>query len=79
MNLTEQIMDLQALKEAAAQDEKNGKTPKISSKAFGIYESVARNLAGDYSKGRVSLREALTTTDAVKLIPNIIEGQLSEA
>lgn len=79
MNLTEQIMDLQALKEAAAQDEKNGKTPKISSKAFGIYESVARNLAGDYSKGRVSLREALTTTDAVKLIPKIIEGQLREA
>ena len=79
MNLTEQIRNLQALKEAAAVSEKAGKTPKLSSKAIGIYENAARNLMGDFSCGRVNVREALTTTDAVKLIPRIIEGQLREA
>ena len=36
MNLTEQIGNLHALKEAAMIDEKAGKTPKLSSKAIGI-------------------------------------------
>ena len=79
MNLTEQIGNLHALKEAAMIDEKAGKTPKLSSKAIGIYENAARNLIGDFSEGRVNVREALTTTDAVKLIPRIIEGALREA
>ncbi len=79
MNLTEQIGNLHALKEAAMIDEKAGKTPELSSKAIGIYENAARNLIGDFSKGRVNVREALTTTDAVKLIPRIIEGALREA
>ena len=79
MNLTEQIGNLHALKEAAMIDEKVGKTPKLSSKAIGIYENAARNLIGDFSEGRVNVREALTTTDAVKLIPRIIEGALREA
>ena len=79
MNLTEQIGNLHALKEAAMIDEKAGKTPKLSSKAIGIYENAARNLIGDFSEGRVNVREALTTTDAVKFIPRIIEGALREA
>ena len=79
MNLTEQIGNLRALKEAALADEKSGKSPKLSSKAMGIYEATARNLIGDFSEGKINVREALTTTDAVKLIPKIIEGQLREA
>ena len=73
MNLTEQIMDLQALKEAAAIEEKNGKSPRISSKAFGIYESVARNLVGDYSKGRADFREA---SKGGGNLPSCHEGKL---
>ena len=46
---------------------------------MGIYEATARNLIGDFSEGKINVREALTTTDAVKLIPKIIEGQLREA
>ena len=79
MNLTEQIGNLHALKEAAMIDEKAGKTPKLSSKAIGIYENAAINLIGEFSEGRVNVRESLTTTDAVKLSPRIIEGALREA
>ena len=37
------------------------------------------NSQGDFSKGRVTVQETLTSTDTVKLIPKVIEGQLREA
>ena len=42
-------------------------------------EKMARNLFGDYSQGKTTIQEALTTTDSVKLIPKVIEGKLREA
>lgn len=79
MNLTEQIRNLKALKEATAIEEKAGKAPRLTSKALGMYETAARNLAGDYSAGRVNIRETLGTTDSIKMIPKVIEGALREA
>lgn len=79
MNLTEQITNLRALKEAAKIEEKNGKTPKLSSQAIDMYEMAARNLAGDYSRGKVNVQETLTTTDSIKMVPKVIEGALREA
>ena len=79
MNLTEQIRNLQTLKEAAELKEKNGENLRLGSKALSTYEMAARNLMGDFSKGRVSVQESLTTTDSIKLIPKVIEGALREA
>lgn len=79
MNLTEQIRNLKALREASAIEEKNGKTPRLTSKAIDTYETAARNLMNDYSMGKVNIRETLATTDSVKLIPKFIEGALREA
>ena len=42
-------------------------------------ERMVRNINGDFSKGRTSIRETLTSTDTVTLIPRVIEGQLREA
>ena len=79
MNLTEQIANLRALKKATEIKEANGESPKLSSKAINMYEMAARNLAGDYSMGKVNVQETLTTTDSIKLVPKVIEGALREA
>lgn len=79
MNLTEQISNLRTLKDAAALKEAKGETVKMSSKTLGLYEMTARNLAGDYSMGKINVKESLTTTDSLKMLPRIIEGQLREA
>ena len=44
-----------------------------------MVEKMARNIHGDYSQGKATIQEAITTTDAVKLIPKVIEGKLREA
>lgn len=79
MNLTEQIMNLAAAKKAAELQEANNEKVKMSSRSLGLYETAARNLSGDYSKGKVSVRETLTTTDSIKMVPKFIEGALREA
>nr|DAV25090.1 MAG TPA: major capsid protein [Caudoviricetes sp.] len=79
MNLSEQIVNLKALRKATELKENAGEKPRLSSKAIATYEMAARNLMGDYSQGKVSVSESLTSTDAIKMIPKIIEGQLREA
>jgi hypothetical protein len=79
MNLSEQIVNLKALRKATELKENAGEKPRLSSKAIATYEMAARNLMGDYSQGKVNVSESLTSTDAIKMIPKIIEGQLREA
>ena len=85
MNLLETLQNIQNLREAAqAQQEafESGESkdaPKVSPKTFDLMEKMTRNMYGDYSMGRASIQETLTTTDTVKLIPRVIEGQLREA
>lgn len=79
MNLTEQIKNLNALKKATEIKEAAGEHPKMSSKTLHAYELAARNLAGDYSLGKVNVQETLTTTDSIKMVPKVIEGALREA
>lgn len=71
-------------KAAVAQwaDYKEGKTtvqPKAKVESFDMIEKMLMNSQGDFSKGRVTVQETLTSTDTVKLIPKVIEGQLREA
>ena len=79
MNLSEQIVNLKALRKATELKENAGEKPRLSSKAIATYEMAARNLMGDYSQGKVNVRESLTTTDSIKMVSKIIEGQLREA
>jgi hypothetical protein len=79
MNLAEALTQINSLRDIAKAQEAKGDTPSVSAKTFDLMERMARNINGDYSAGRAAIREALTSTDTVKLIPKVIEGQLREA
>lgn len=76
--LQEALKEFDVLREKNKEAEKNGEK-FLAPETIDLMEKVTRNVHGDVSKGRTSIREALTTTDTVKLIPKIIEGKLREA
>lgn len=84
MNLKEALDIVRNLRKEAEKQERDfvegklDKKPTVSPKTFDLMEKMALNMYGDFSKGRASIREALMSTDAVKLIPKVIEGQLRE-
>ena len=85
MNIQEMLTKNAELRKAdVAQwaDYKEGKAtvePKAKVESFDMIEKMLMNSQGDFSKGRVTVQETLTSTDTVKLIPKVIEGQLREA
>lgn len=79
MYITETLNKIQSLREAADLQIKEGKTPTVDPKTFDLMERMARNVTGDFSSGRATIQEALTSTDTIKMIPKVIEGQLREA
>ena len=85
MNIQEMLTKNAELRKAAVAqwaDYKEGKTtvePKAKVESFDMIEKMLMNSQGDFSKGRVTVQETLTSTDTVKLIPKVIEGQLREA
>jgi hypothetical protein len=79
MNLAEQIYQIGQLREAAVAMEAKGEKPTVASSTFTLMEKMTRNVHGDFSMGRTAIKEALTSTDAIKMIPKVIEGQLREA
>lgn len=79
MQLQETLMQLRDLKEQVALAKKEKKEVNITEEAIDLVENMTRNLYGDFSNGRASIKEAISSTDAVKLIPKVIEGKLREA
>lgn len=85
MNFAEALNNVQNLRKAIEQQEKDfesGKTdkrPSVNQKTLDLTEKMIRNIYGDYSKGSATIKEALMSTDTVRLIPKVIEGQLREA
>ena len=85
MNLVETLKGFDTLRQDAIQQEKEFKegkrteAPTTSVKSVDMMEKVLRNFYGDVSKGKASISEAISTTDTIKLIPKVIEGQLREA
>ena len=85
MNLYERLDNISKMREKAVameeahQADTSNPLPKVPSKNLDLMERTVRNMHGDYSKGRASIQETLTTTDTAKLIPKVIEGQLREA
>lgn len=85
MNLIETLNNIKKLRAARAVqqqefiDKKRSDAPTVKEETFDLMEKMTRNLYGDYSKGRASIQETISSTDTIKLIPKIIEGQLREA
>lgn len=85
MNFVEALSNVQNLRKAIEQQEKDfesGKTdkrPSVNQKTLDLTEKMIRNIYGDHSKGSATIKEALMSTDTVRLIPKVIEGQLREA
>lgn len=85
MNIQEMLNKNAKLRESAVQqwsDYNEGKTdkkPSVEIGSFDMIEKMCLNSIGDFSKGRVTVRETLASTDTVKLIPKVIEGKLREA
>lgn len=83
MNFAEALSNVQNLRKAIEQQEiesgKTDKRPSVNQKTLDLTEKMIRNIYGDYSKGSATIREALMSTDTVRLIPKVIEGQLREA
>ena len=85
MKLLETLQSISELREAykvQMQDFTEGKrdkAPTVKAETLDLMEKMVRNLYGDYSQGRANIKETLMTTDTIKLIPKVIEGQLREA
>lgn len=84
MNIREMLDQNNELRKAAEQQwsdfkENKGEKPSVELKTFDMIEKMCLNACGDFSKGRVTVRETLMSNDTVKLIPKVIEGKLREA
>ena len=80
MSLESVLYDIQKAKDLQEKMKKEGKNFKeIKESAFDTMERAARSAYGDTSRGYMSVAEAITSTDSMKLIPKVVEGQLREA
>ena len=80
MSLERVLYDIQETKKLQEKMKNEGKRFKeIKESAFEGMERAARCAYGDHSHGYVTIKEAITSTDSMKLIPKIVEGQLREA
>ena len=80
MSLERVLYDMQEAKKLQEKMKKEGRNIKeIKESAFENMERAARCAYGDHSKGYVTVKEAITSTDSMKLIPKVVEGQLREA
>lgn len=58
---------------------KENKMPESALRTIDLVEKMVLNFNGDFSKGKATIQEALTSTDSIKLFPKVIEGKLREA
>lgn len=83
--MTETLQNIDTLRKTAIKQQEafdkgeSKERPKVAPQTFDMMERMVRNINGDFSKGRTSIRETITSTDTVSLIPRVIEGQLREA
>ena len=79
LHLQETLMNLDTLRAQVKEAEQKGKKVTLTEASLDLVEKMARNIHGDFSKGRASIQAAISSTDTVKLIPKVIEGKLREA
>ena len=78
-NLSEALVNIEAMRTQVKQEIAEGKKPSVKLETLDLIEKMTRNFNGDFSKGKTTIREALTSTDSIKLFPKVIEGKLREA
>ena len=76
--MLEEINGKNGLRELSKKAQEAGQS-YVSEKSIDAMEMMIRSSYGDYSMGKMNIAEAMTSTDAVKLIPKVIEGKLREA
>jgi hypothetical protein len=64
---------------AASEAARNAGEKYVPTESIDAIETMLRSSYGDYSMGYMNIKEAITSTDVVKLIPKVIEGKLREA
>ncbi len=80
MSLDSVLYDIKRTKNLQEKMKNEGKRfTEIKESAFENMERAARCAYGDDSHGYVTVKEAITSTDSMKLIPKVVEGQLREA
>lgn len=79
MSLNGFLSEINDLKQDVKEAVSAGYEPMVTKEGFDAMEKMVRNAYGDYSKGAMTIKEAITTTDTIKLIPRVIEGKLREA
>ena len=79
LHLQETLMNLETLRAQLKEAKDQGKKVSLKESSLDLVEKMARNIHGDFSQGRASIQEAISSTDTVKLIPKVIEGKLREA
>lgn len=79
LQLQETLNEINGLREKVEKAKENGQKVSLTESSLDLIEKMARNLHGDFAKGRASIQEAISSTDTVKLIPKVIEGKLREA
>ena len=79
MSLMGFLNEINELKQDVKEAVSEGLAPVVTKEGFDAMEKMVRNAYGDYSKGAMTIKEAITTTDTIKLIPKVIEGKLREA
>lgn len=79
LHLQETLRELDGLKAKLKEAKEKGQKVSLKEESLDLIEKMARNLHGDFGKGRASIQEAISSTDTVKLIPKVIEGKLREA
>lgn len=78
-NFSEALNNIEAVRTQVKQEIAEGKNPSVKLETLDLMEKMTRNFNNDFSKGKTTIREALTSTDSIKLFPKVIEGKLREA
>ena len=71
--------EAKARAKAVAEGVEGAVAPEVKPETFDLMEKMVLNINGNYEKGRASIQETLMSTDTIKMIPKVIEGQLREA
>lgn len=79
LNITEMLSNIGAYRSAIEKQVAEGKVDKSVLNTINLAEKMVLNFRGDFTKGKATIREAMTTTDSIKLFPKVIEGKLREA
>lgn len=79
LTLTEALNDINHARSIVKKEIESGNKPSIALETLDLVEKMTRNMNNDYSRGKVTIKEAMMSTDSIKLFPKVIEGKLREA